>query len=338
MAAAPRSTARQYRRNWRAAHALRQDPNLNLAVKLPHDHAANDAVVGDANLGVYLGLVLIVVVAGLSVAVLGQRQLRDGIRSADLALAQSIALDLDDRLRLARNAVLALSSLEPVTRGDAEAARAAFKTFKAARPKVDRVYWLDNSGRMALSEPFDVRTIGADYSEQPIFLRARTSPNLFVEAGAVDLTTYNPVAIVVQTIYAPDGVFVGALASNLSLDDISAPIRTIVADQERQGVTMRIEVLNAEGTVLRVSRVMTQSVQPGENVLVAVRSERVRHADSSVNENIISGRIVSSDYLGSKWQHTVETAAGSMRIETLDAVDELINVHLPPDSLILLKE
>jgi iron(III) transport system ATP-binding protein len=105
---------------------------------------------------------------------------------------------------------------------------------------------------------------------------------------------------------------------------------------ERDDRNTRVKL--ADDTVLRVSRVITQSVQPGENVLVAVRSERVRHADSSVNENIISGRIVSSDYLGSKWQHTVETAAGSMRIETLDAVDELINVHLPPDSLILLKE
>jgi PAS domain S-box-containing protein len=201
-------------------------------------------------LGVYLAFVSIVLVAGAAVSLFGQHQLREGIQSADLALAQAIALDTDDRLRLVRDAVVALASLEPIHEDNFDTIRKAFKAFKAARPEVDRVYVLNREGLMQISEPFDVRTLGTDFSEQPIFLRAKKTTNVFVEAGVVDLTTYNPVAVIVQPIYGNSGEFIGALAANLSLDDLSAPLQTIVADQAKQNARVQIHILDVNGTLI----------------------------------------------------------------------------------------
>lgn len=86
------------------------------------------------------------------------------------------------------------------------------------------------------------------------------------------------------------------------------------------------------------------SVQTGEHwkeetpVSIAIRSERVQVADSTQSDNVVAARIASSIYLGSKWQHTVETEAGSLKVETLDPVrDSMVRLYLPPSALILLK-
>ncbi|HUS13713.1 MAG TPA: ABC transporter ATP-binding protein [Chloroflexia bacterium] len=91
-----------------------------------------------------------------------------------------------------------------------------------------------------------------------------------------------------------------------------------------------------DGNVLHVQRVPSAPPRPGAAVTVGIRSERVQLADAGAQDNVIAGRITASDYLGSKWQHAVETPAGAMMIETLDHADGAVRVYLPPDSLILL--
>ena len=79
----------------------------------------------------------------------------------------------------------------------------------------------------------------------------------------------------------------------------------------------------------------------GEQASAAIRSERVEVVteNASTRENTIKAHIVNRTYLGSKWQYTVETAGGSLRIESTDAIqsDDLF-MYLPPDSMILLAE
>jgi iron(III) transport system ATP-binding protein len=79
----------------------------------------------------------------------------------------------------------------------------------------------------------------------------------------------------------------------------------------------------------------------GEHTAAAIRSERVEvvSEEASKRENTIKARIVTRTYLGSKWQYLVETAGGSLRLESTDAIqgDDLF-MYLPPDSMILLAE
>ncbi len=76
----------------------------------------------------------------------------------------------------------------------------------------------------------------------------------------------------------------------------------------------------------------------GKPVLVSIRSERVRLlADTAEAQNTIKGKIVSSVYLGSKWQHMVETAAGRLHLETMDAAPGTdVRLGIAPDDVYLL--
>ncbi len=79
----------------------------------------------------------------------------------------------------------------------------------------------------------------------------------------------------------------------------------------------------------------------GEHTAAAIRSERVEvlAEGAAERENTVEAKITSRTYLGSKWQYSVETSGGSLRIESTDAIqgDNLLMV-LPPDSIILLAE
>jgi len=77
----------------------------------------------------------------------------------------------------------------------------------------------------------------------------------------------------------------------------------------------------------------------GEHTAAAIRSERVEvlTEGAAPRENTINAHIATRTYLGSKWQYMVETAGGSLRLESTDAIQgDSLSMHLPPDSIILL--
>jgi iron(III) transport system ATP-binding protein len=80
----------------------------------------------------------------------------------------------------------------------------------------------------------------------------------------------------------------------------------------------------------------------GRTVALAIRSERVELLPvnhSHDQGNLIGAEIVSSTYLGSKWQHTVETGSGQLKVETIEpAPDNRLSLYLPPEAIILLPE
>ncbi len=200
-------------------------------------------------LGVYLVFVAVVLLAGLTVRTILQR-LDSDVRSADRALARAIALETDTKLRNARSSLTDLAKLELLRTNNPAAMEAAFRAFKAARPDIDRVYWINPDGIMGVSVPASVRTSGTDYAEERIFQRASVSSEPVVEAGAVDLTTYNAVAIVAQPIRANDGHLLGIVATNLSLDDMCVPLRTIVEEQQRQSGRLDISLVDGRGQLI----------------------------------------------------------------------------------------
>jgi iron(III) transport system ATP-binding protein len=77
----------------------------------------------------------------------------------------------------------------------------------------------------------------------------------------------------------------------------------------------------------------------GEHTAAAIRSERVEVLPEYTpkRENTIMAHITTRTYLGSKWQYTVETSGGSLRLESTDAIQgDSLSMYLPPDSIILL--
>lgn len=201
-------------------------------------------------LGGYLLFVAVVFGGGLALSVVVERQLVAGSRAADLALATTVALETAGRLDQARAAVAALAELEGVRGGDPGAMGRAFAAFLAARPDVDRVYWLDAAGLMTVSLPADPRTLGADFASERLFVRARRALGPFVEGGVVDLTTFNGVVVVAHPVRDHRGRLAGVVATNLLLDNLSAPLRTVAADQARQGQPVLISLVDERGQLI----------------------------------------------------------------------------------------
>ncbi|NNJ11799.1 GAF domain-containing protein [Chloroflexales bacterium ZM16-3] len=225
-------------------------------------------------LGTYLVFVLVVLGAGLAVTAYVRGRLQEQVQASDLALAQAIALELDNKLQHAQAALVDLAQLDDLRGSDELAMASIFRAFKAARQDVDSVYWLNADGLLRVSIPSSARTVGTDYSGERIFQRARESGGPLVEAGVVDLTTFNPVAVLGHPVYSDDGRFLGVVAANLLLDELSAPLRTIVSEQ---GSRMNIQVLDGEGRLIASpdrARLLQQLLPdlPGAEVALAGRA------------------------------------------------------------------
>jgi PAS domain S-box-containing protein len=198
-------------------------------------------------LGGYLVFVVVVLGAGAAVTAYVRAQLQAQVQAADLALAQAIALELDNKLRGAQAALEEIARLDELRTGDEATIGRVLRAFKAARPDTDSVYWLNDQGLLSVSVPSSPRTTGIDYSGEQVFRSARESGAPLVVAGVVDLTTFNPVAVLGHPVYTAEGAFRGVIAANLLLDQLSAPLRTIVSEQARP---VHIQVLNAEGLLI----------------------------------------------------------------------------------------
>jgi iron(III) transport system ATP-binding protein len=103
---------------------------------------------------------------------------------------------------------------------------------------------------------------------------------------------------------------------------------------ERAGNTTRVKI--ETGEVLTSCR----AAPLGDKVSIAIRSERIRLVPVTEQAaNTIPARIASGVYLGSKYQYLVETKAGSMRVETMDAAPgEQVRLAFAPEDLILLPD
>ena len=204
-------------------------------------------------LGVYLMFVSAVLGTGLAVNFIVQDRLRSEVQSSDLALAQAIALETDDTLHDARDAVRDMAAVPVVQNADPGAMLTAFRAFKAARKDVDRIYWLDPEGTMRVSVPSDVRTENMSMAQSSIFQRARsaaTGSDPLLQAGVVDLTTFNAVVSIAFPVRDSSGHFKGVLATNLLLDDLSLPLRTVARDQQQRGHAIEISMIDDQGQLI----------------------------------------------------------------------------------------
>ncbi len=91
---------------------------------------------------------------------------------------------------------------------------------------------------------------------------------------------------------------------------------------------------------IETGEVLTSSRTPPacNEVEIAIRSERIHLVPlSDQSSNTIPAQVTLGVYLGSKWQYLVETQAGPMRVETMDAAPgEQVRLAFAPEDLILL--
>lgn len=200
----------------------------------------------------YLLFGSVIIGVGLAMNGIVRQQLMREFQASDQALGQAIAVQTDSRLQNARDSLVALAALDPAifTASAYPAMENAFKAFKAARPDIDRVYWIDRRGHMQVSVPYDIRTLGTDFSEERIFLRASQADTPFINGGSVDLTTFNAVAIIAIPIRDQHNQFVGILATNVLLADFSQPLNLIVNQPSQQAQGLRLSMLDDRGMLI----------------------------------------------------------------------------------------
>jgi hypothetical protein len=99
-------------------------------------------------LALYLLFVGPVIAAALTFDALAGSRLEHDVKAADLALAQSIALETDASLQNALTTVSQLSLAPAVQSGDASGLASIFATIASARSEINLVYLLDENGIM----------------------------------------------------------------------------------------------------------------------------------------------------------------------------------------------
>jgi PAS domain S-box-containing protein len=201
-------------------------------------------------LGLYLIFVGLVLGTGVLVNFIVQQQLRDETQANDLTLAHSLAVETDTRLREVKTAISQLATNSDILLSQDDDTATVFRAFKAARPEIDRVFWLDQTGVLGLSVPDDLRNQGSDFSRRRFFQQAGKSQEPVVEAGIVDLTTFNAVVTIARAVYDKDQKLRGVIATNLRLDDLSQPLLKINTEQANQGLHLLVNIIDDRGQLI----------------------------------------------------------------------------------------
>jgi PAS domain S-box-containing protein len=212
-------------------------------------------------LSVYLLFAVVVLLGGVGVNAIVERQLRNDVQASDQALAQEIAVQTSLQLRGAENSVEALGKLV-LQAGTPDAIANIFQTFQAARSDVDNVYWLDPVGDVLVSWPKGEVRLGAEFSPPTVVQRAlnpKTHGPVF-EVGIVGIAAekplnpgviirpLNPGVIIAEAV--PSSVkSAGIVAASFSLRELSVPLSNVV-DVQQQGRQLMISTIDDQGRLI----------------------------------------------------------------------------------------
>ncbi len=208
-------------------------------------------------LSVYLLFVMVVLAVGFGFNAVVQHQLRNNVQTSDQALAQEIALTTSLQLIDDENALSSLGKLVAAAK-TSDDKLAIFRTFQAARNDVNYVYWLDPVGELQVAWPLtSAVTLGAEFSPPDVVQRARSATSPVYEVGiAVAATTSADSADVIAGVILAEPVrnaakhLIGIVATNLSLDELSEPLTTVVNAQQHQNRTLRISIIDSRGELI----------------------------------------------------------------------------------------
>ena len=193
-------------------------------------------------------------------------QLLRDVESSNRALAQAIGLETETWLRDAMQAVEALARMDPVRRHDLQALPSIFSSAFSARPDALLIYLLDRRGIMRYHYPEGPgSTVGWDFSFWNYFQDAMRADGPVISKGWISPATGKPVVAVVMPLRDEDGVFNGVVGLNLSLERLSAALRTVA------GEDLDLRLYDATGQMIAASAPLvlldpTFSLGPGEMI------------------------------------------------------------------------
>ncbi len=199
-------------------------------------------------LALYLLFVGPVIIAALIFDSLAGARLKSDMQDADLALARSIALETDASLKNALGTVAELSLAPEVQGLDTGHLAPLFAAVTAARNDVNLVYILDANGIMLYHYPEGPgSTVGTDFSFRQYFQDARNSSGPVMSIGRISPTTNQPVTTAVMAVRSPDGNFLGVVATNIALQQLSVTLAQISSDPASG---LRVSILDSSGQIV----------------------------------------------------------------------------------------
>ena len=153
--------------------------------------------------------------------------LRNDIAAADLNLARAIALEMDDRLLMAKEAVAAFAQMPAVIEADPSGMEQAFQAGAAARQDINLFYRLSAEGIMLYHYPVNPHsTVGQDFAFRDYFQTAQRTQQHVFSKGRISPTTNRPVVTSVMPVFK-EGQFAGVVATNLELQHLTETIRRL---------------------------------------------------------------------------------------------------------------
>ncbi|HBY94205.1 MAG: ATP-binding protein [Ardenticatenaceae bacterium] len=199
-------------------------------------------------LALYLLFVGPVIAAALIFDSFAGVRLQRDVKAADLALAQSIALETDASLQNALHTVAQLSLTPEVQSADLARLAALFGPITTGRSEINLIYLLDANGIMLYHYPEGPgSTVGTDFSFREYFQEALISREPLMSIGRISPTTEQPVATAVMPVRGPDGEFRGLVATNLALQHLSTTLGQIAASSTGG---LRVSILDSSGQIV----------------------------------------------------------------------------------------
>ena len=178
------------------------------------------------------------------------RRIRDDVQTSDLALAQAIAQETDLSVGNTLNLIAGLGTYPGVLQADKAQMADLFHTILVTHPNVNLVYRLDASGIMAYHYPEGpISTVGTDFSFRDYFQRAKQTKSPIVSQGRISPTTNQPVATAVQSLWSPDGKFLGLVGANLKLESLSNTLSTIISEHQSE-TGFQVVILDSAGQII----------------------------------------------------------------------------------------
>ena len=200
-------------------------------------------------LALYTLFILPIVVFALIFDNIAGKQLKEEIRSTDLAFAQAIAKETNSTISTSLYAVDQLSREPAVIAADDGSMSEIFGQFYKLRPDINLVYRLDENGIMIFHHPVGPSsTLGVDFSFREYFQRALNSRRPLVSLGRISPTTNQPVATAVMPIWDGDR-FLGLVGINLKLQYLSEILGEISSEYKPEE-QFQISILDSGGNVI----------------------------------------------------------------------------------------
>jgi PAS domain S-box-containing protein len=200
-------------------------------------------------LSFYILFVTPVLLGGIAFYIFERGQLQQEAESADLGLAQAIALETETNLGRVSEIANSLATSDETRRLDFGQLQRTFANRTAAHPDISLFFIHDPNGNMLTNYPYNPQTIGQNYAYREYFQEALKSDKPYISDVRDSATLGITVVTVSRRITNEAGQVVGVLGINLSLEKLTANLNVVRQKMAKPGV-VRIWIVDGTGKSL----------------------------------------------------------------------------------------